>query len=182
MDLLQKFGAQIDIQHGEVRPSARSSVQPSVGGGGNCGPSGRPQVLPPSGGAENQQSRQLPRPAGGALDVCGASSHQAGLLTAAVPDEPDDFNTVLVEDEFINFAQIAMVDADDLMSECESGADDSSGSCERLNELLSEFDDVFNGLGRTKPIEHKIETTSDVPIVGRQYRLPVAYLRIRLRP
>ena len=175
MDLLQKFGAQIDIQHGEVRPSARSSVQPSGGGGGNCGPSGRPQVLPPSGGAVNQQSRQLPRPAGGALDVGGASSHQAGLLTAAVPDEPDDFNTVLVEDEFINFAQIAMVDADDLMSECESGADDNSGSCERLNELLSEFDDVFNGLGRTQLIEHKIETTSDVPIVGRQYRLPVAY-------
>ena len=34
---------------------------------------------------------------------------------------------------------------------------------------------MFSGLGRTTLIEHKIETTSDNPVVCRPHRLPVAY-------
>ena len=79
------------------------------------------------------------------------------------------------EEALTGFALIAMISADDLMSECDEGNEPARNSSARLDELLSEYDDVFNGLGRTHLIEHRIETTSDVPVVGRQYRLPVAY-------
>ena len=73
-----------------------------------------------------------------------------------------DFEPEVVDDEALgNFAQIAMVDAEDLMSECELEGKALSGSSEQLDELLNEFDDVFSGLGHTHMIEHKSSWSTD---------------------
>ena len=133
MDLLQKFGALIDVQHREVRPAGSKR-------------------LPSSGGGEKQQFHGCPT-AGG-----GATSQHAGLLTAAAPTDSEP--ELVTDEDFSNFAQIALISAEDLMSECDSGDTPVHGPSEHLDELLGEFNDVFSGLGRTQLIEHRIVTTT----------------------
>ncbi|KAF0287968.1 hypothetical protein FJT64_001420 [Amphibalanus amphitrite] len=108
MDLLQKFGALIDVQHREVRPVA-SRMVPSSGGSEQQQFRDRQTeggVAPSSGGSEQQQFRDRQTEGGVALQ-------HAGLLTAAATA---GFEPELVSDEELgSFAQIAMVGAEDLM-------------------------------------------------------------------
>ncbi|KAF0290152.1 hypothetical protein FJT64_011649 [Amphibalanus amphitrite] len=108
MDLLQKFGALIDVQHREVRPAA-SRMVPSSGGSEQQQFRDRQTeggVAPSSGGSEQQQFRDRQTEGGVALQ-------HVGLLTAAAPA---GFEPELVSDEELgSFAQIAMIGAEDLM-------------------------------------------------------------------
>ena len=141
-DLLQKFGASVDFD--------RRAVRVSVGGGDATHVTSSAGEGAPGTGASSTVTTGLP-------STGSIQSQQSAGIDAPVLDWEEG-----------HFHEVGMLlTGEDLSSECEFSSDQVTSPA--LEGLKREFTDVFSGLGCTSVIEHKIETTSERPVVCRPH-------------